>query len=93
MIILTTTPRSYPVDANGFLKQKDAQKFQDEREKDINGELPMSRGVTTPMQHIADLKNFLADPETMDAYLQVLEESSISVTSDRVRITFYARTA
>ncbi|KAJ5242966.1 uncharacterized protein N7469_001293 [Penicillium citrinum] len=64
---------------------KNAEDFDKSRAGPIDGALPKSRGVTTPMSNIQALKGFLLDRDTMESYLEVLKENDISVTSTNVK--------
>ncbi|KAK5806417.1 hypothetical protein VI817_000675 [Penicillium citrinum] len=65
--------------------RKNAEDFDKSRAGPIDGALPKSRGVTTPMSNIQALKGFLLDRDTMESYLEVLKENDISVTSTNVK--------
>ncbi|KAJ5599528.1 hypothetical protein N7450_000595 [Penicillium hetheringtonii] len=74
--------QSFPADGGVI---KNAEDFDKSRAGPIDGALPKSRGVTTPMSNIQALKGFLLDRDTMESYLEVLKENDISVTSTNVK--------
>ncbi|KAL1860950.1 hypothetical protein Plec18170_001464 [Paecilomyces lecythidis] len=57
--------------------RRDAEDFDRQRAEPLDG--------ASPMKHVEALRNFLLDRDTMESYLQVLEENDISVTPVTVR--------
>ncbi|KAL3265178.1 hypothetical protein ABHI18_000032 [Aspergillus niger] len=67
--------------------KKDAKEFDDLRRSGfVMAELPLSRERTSPVEHITTLKNLVLDPNTIDRYLKILHENSISADQPTVEL-------
>ncbi|GCB23332.1 hypothetical protein AAWM_06217 [Aspergillus awamori] len=69
------------------ISEKDAKEFDDLRRSGfVMAELPLSRERTSPVEHITTLKNLVLDPNTIDRYLKILHENSISADQPTVEL-------
>jgi hypothetical protein len=57
----------------------------------VMAELPLSRERTSPVEHITTLKNLVLDPNTIDRYLRILHENSISADQPTVGAVYIVR--